>query len=179
MTLGCHSPICEISAAKAERQGMNWDAINAVAEVLGVIAVIASLVYVGLQIRQNTEIARANIVHETSTAAIRIHELIAQDSTLADIYRKGTNGISLEGTDLERFIALVHIYVTWLEDVDSQYVSGLYFDEDDDEDLVDYMSRDFSGLFSTPEVRSWWHEGGKLAYRPSFIEKMDKHVSGR
>ena len=157
---------------------MNWDAISAVAEVIGVIAVIASLIYVGLQIRQNTTIARANIVHETSTAAVRIHELIAQDATLADIYRKGTNGISLEGTELDRLIALVHMYVTWLEDVDSQYVAGLYFDEDDEEDLVDYMSRDFAALFSTPEVRRWWHEGGKLAYRPSFIKKMDKHVSG-
>ncbi len=156
---------------------MNLDAISAVAEVVGVVAVIGSLVYVGLQIKQNTTIARANIVHETSVAAVRIHELIAQDSTLADIYRKGTNGISLDGTELERFIALVHIYVTWLEDVDSQYVSGLYFDEDDDEDLIDYMSRGFAGLFSTPEARRWWHQGGKLAYRPSFIKKMDKHVS--
>ena len=156
---------------------MNWDAIGAIAEVVGVIAVIGSVVYVGLQIKQNTTIARANIVHETSVAAIRIHELVAQDAALAEIYRKGTNGISLDGTELERFIALVHIYVTWLEDVDSQYVAGLYFDEDDDEDLVDYMARDFAGLFSTHEARKWWHQGGKLAYRPSFIKKMDKHVS--
>lgn len=155
---------------------MNWEAISAVAEVIGVIAVIASLIYVGLQIKQNTEIARANIVHETNTASLRIKELIAQDPSLAEIYKQGTNGISLNGVDLERFTALVGIYVTWLEDIDSQYRSGLYFDEEDDEDLVDYMSRDFARLFSTPEVRSWWHETGKLEYRPSFNEKMNKHI---
>ena len=33
---------------------MNWDAITAVAEVLGVIGVIVSLVFVGYQIRKNT-----------------------------------------------------------------------------------------------------------------------------
>jgi hypothetical protein len=156
---------------------VNWEAISAIAEVVGVIAVIASLIYVGLQVKQNTEIARANIVHETNATSLRVNELIAQDASLAAIYRKGTNGVSLEGTDLERFTALVGMYVVWLEDVDSQYTSGLYFDEDDDEDLVDYMSRDFARLFSTPEVRHWWHKIGKLEYRPSFIEKMDKHIS--
>ena len=45
---------------------MNWDAVIAVAEIVGVMAVIASLIYVAMQIRQNTAIARANIVHETS-----------------------------------------------------------------------------------------------------------------
>ncbi|MGI9272390.1 MAG: hypothetical protein ACR2QT_11485 [Woeseiaceae bacterium] len=156
---------------------MNWDAISALAEVIGVIAVIASLIYVGFQIKQNTEIARANIVHETSATALRIHELIAQDASLADIYRRGTSGTSLKEPDLGRFIALVHMYLTWLEDVDSQYGAGLYFDEDDDEDLVDYMARDFGSLFSTPAVCEWWHTRGKLAYRPSFVQKVDKHVS--
>ena len=33
---------------------MNWDAITAIAEVIGVIAVVISLVYVGMQVRQNT-----------------------------------------------------------------------------------------------------------------------------
>ena len=64
----------------------------------------------------------------------------------------------------------------WLEDVDSQYSSGLYFDEDDDEDLVDYMSRDFLRMFSTPEVRDWWRTTAQHEYRPSFIAKMNKHI---
>jgi len=33
---------------------MNWDAVTGVAELIGATGVIASLVYVGLQIRQNT-----------------------------------------------------------------------------------------------------------------------------
>ena len=34
---------------------MNWDAIGAIAELLGAIGVIASLVYLGSQIRQSRE----------------------------------------------------------------------------------------------------------------------------
>ena len=50
---------------------MNWEAAGAIAEILGVIAVIGSLIYVGRQINQNTQIARSNIVHETESYPIR------------------------------------------------------------------------------------------------------------
>ena len=39
---------------------MNWDAIGAIAELLGAIGVIASLVYLATQIRQNTATVRAS-----------------------------------------------------------------------------------------------------------------------
>ncbi len=38
---------------------MNWDAIGAVAEILGAIAVVVSLLYLALQVRQTTAVARA------------------------------------------------------------------------------------------------------------------------
>ena len=34
---------------------MNWDAIGAIAELLGAIGVIASLIYLATQVRQNRE----------------------------------------------------------------------------------------------------------------------------
>jgi hypothetical protein len=34
---------------------MNWDAISAVSELVGTITVVVTLVYVGLQVRQNTK----------------------------------------------------------------------------------------------------------------------------
>jgi hypothetical protein len=71
---------------------MNWEAASAIAEILGVIAVIGSLIYVGRQINQNTWIARANIVHETGALSNQIFQLIAQDSELADIYDSGKVG---------------------------------------------------------------------------------------
>ncbi len=63
---------------------MNWEAVSAIAEILGVLTVIGSLIYIGRQINQNTQIARANIVHETNALSNQIFQLIAQDSELAD-----------------------------------------------------------------------------------------------
>jgi hypothetical protein len=39
---------------------MNWDAIGAMAELLGAIAVVATLAYLSVQLRQNTASVRAS-----------------------------------------------------------------------------------------------------------------------
>jgi len=74
---------------------MNWDAVIALTEIAGVIAVIASIIYVGVQIKQNTAIARATIVHETSVFYSRFYEVLAADADLTDIYRRGIQGEEL------------------------------------------------------------------------------------
>ena len=38
---------------------MNWEAIGAVAELVGAIAVVASLLYLAIQVRHSTEVSRA------------------------------------------------------------------------------------------------------------------------
>ena len=40
---------------------MNWQAIGAMGEILGAAAVVLTLFYLGVQIRQNTKVSRAQI----------------------------------------------------------------------------------------------------------------------
>ncbi|RYG21268.1 MAG: hypothetical protein EON93_26090 [Burkholderiales bacterium] len=39
---------------------MDWNAVSATADIVGAIAVVVSLIYVGLQLRQNTKAIVAN-----------------------------------------------------------------------------------------------------------------------
>jgi hypothetical protein len=155
---------------------VSWDGIIAISEVIGVIAIFASIIYVAVQIRQNNSIARATMIHQTNTIGARTAELVASDAELADIYRRGLSGESLSGVELVRFLALVEIYLAWLEDIDSQFEAGLYFQEEEVDDMVDHMSSEVVSYFSTPEVREWWHDA-KHVYAPSFARKLDKHIS--
>ena len=73
---------------------MDWNAVSAIAEIIGAVAVIGTLIYVAVQIRQNsillkqnTDFARASIVHETNVSQTQIYELIAQDKEVAEIFR--------------------------------------------------------------------------------------------
>jgi hypothetical protein len=94
---------------------MNWDAIGAVAELLGAIGVIASLAYLALQIRQNSallsqtaEAARANAAVTSGNYGAEFMTEIALDADLSRIWRVGrTNPEALEADERGRFYLLM------------------------------------------------------------------------
>ena len=55
---------------------MNWDAIGAIGEVVGALAVFITLGYLAVQIRQNTKAVRATALEQRG----RIYFLLESDS---------------------------------------------------------------------------------------------------
>ena len=68
---------------------MNWDAISAIAEILGAVAVVASLMYVGKQVAQNTAMMRVGSASETLEKDFDLTNPILESAELADIWSKG------------------------------------------------------------------------------------------
>ena len=58
---------------------MNWEAIGAVGEVVGAIAVVATLVYLATQIRQNTKTVKNSSVEALIAAMQANINLTARD----------------------------------------------------------------------------------------------------
>ncbi len=48
---------------------MNWDAIGAIGEIIGALAVVATLFYLAFQIRQNTKVTRADMTKDLLLAS--------------------------------------------------------------------------------------------------------------
>jgi hypothetical protein len=162
---------------------MNWDAVGAIAEVAGTIGVIASLVYVAVQVRQSSKLidqsilaTRSAMIHDTTVSYCRFFELLAGDADLADIYRRGTSAEELSQNDKIRFESLIEIYMAWLEDVDHQYQSELYFDEDDDIDLIEFMAPAYKSLLLSPTGRDWWIRVAPFTSTPSAYAKLNKII---
>jgi len=65
---------------------MNWNAIATVAELLSAVGVIASLVYLAIQIRQNTKVARAETTKDLYLASRQAIMDIASNDALAEIW---------------------------------------------------------------------------------------------
>jgi hypothetical protein len=57
--------------------GMNWDAIGAIGEIVGALAVLATLIYLAIQVRQNSEQVRQNSVLQRA----QTHQQLAHDRT--------------------------------------------------------------------------------------------------
>jgi hypothetical protein len=160
---------------------VNWDAIVAIVEVVGLIAVVVSLAYLAIQVRQNSQlisqntfVARSAMVHETSVFYARFFEMIADNSELASIFRRGVDSEELDPNEITRFEALMEVYFTSLEDMDHQYKSDLYFDEDDDEDLVWFMAPAYRDMLTCTYGSNWWDRTAKVRRTPSFYDKIQK-----
>ena len=76
---------------------MNLESLGNLGDFLGGIAVIATLIYLALQVRQNTlQIAqnsdwlRAQTYRADQNAHVAATQLVASDASLAAIYRKGS-----------------------------------------------------------------------------------------
>jgi hypothetical protein len=160
---------------------VNWDAIVAIVEVVGLLAVVVSLAYLAIQVRQNSQlisqntfVARSAMVHETSVFYARFFELIAGNSELASIFRRGVDSEELDADGITRFEALLEVYFTSLEDMDHQFKSDLYFDEDDDDDLVLFMAPAYRDMLTCTYGRTWWDRTAKARCTPSFYDKIQK-----
>ena len=64
---------------------MNWQAASAIAEVVGASGVIASLVYLSIQIRQSTKVSRAEMTKDLYLASRTAIMDIASNESLARI----------------------------------------------------------------------------------------------
>ena len=64
---------------------MNWDAISAVGTLIGGVAVIISLIYLGVQTQQNTKAMRSASFHQVRVSFSDISLTLAQDPNLVSI----------------------------------------------------------------------------------------------
>ena len=114
---------------------MNWDAIGAVGEVLGAVAVFISLLYLALQIRNSRRTDQIIAAAQTASSVEEWIGQIVRDGELYALYRKGlTDYDSLEPNDRGRFSLLIlqflrSMEVMWLQRnhgaIDDEYWSGM------------------------------------------------------
>src|SRR6476619_3083720 len=88
---------------------MNWDAIVAISQLVAAIGVILSLVFVGLQVRQNTAALQRNEHNSTMAQWSVIRMAIAGNRDVAELMTAGLDGeCSMDAADqlrLEQMLA--------------------------------------------------------------------------
>ncbi len=81
---------------------MNWEALGAIGETVGALGVIGTLVYLAVQIRQNTKSLRASTYQAVLDSARSDNELVLVHPHLERVYRVGRRDPTAltEGTPL-------------------------------------------------------------------------------
>lgn len=93
---------------------MNWDAVGAVAESVGALAVIITLVYLTLQLRQNTKAIEHSSYRAVFDDAYHWMYKVIENPDVAKLYMAGMKGEELSSSDRLRFSLLLNtLFVHW------------------------------------------------------------------
>lgn len=154
---------------------MNWEAIGAVGEILGALAVVLSLFYLALQIRTQNRESKLSAVHEIKVGARESMSIFGR-SDLADLLSRGRHGMGefSEAERIQLISAIQGTFMVW-EDAYYQYLHGRL-----EEDLWHSMARQFEARFDIQAVREVW-ELRRYSYTEDFQEFVNSmnHVTYR
>jgi hypothetical protein len=145
---------------------MNWDAIGAIAELLGAIGVIASLVYLGRQIRDGQRALRASSYQQFRQDIFQTMNRGMTEPRIAQATRSGmANLAELDEEDAYQFGFWAHGVMHSYDNAYYQYRMGMLDDE-----RWEMHRADVASLFTdNPGVVQWWrHAIGRSAFSAAF-----------
>ena len=150
---------------------MNWDAIGAVGEIVGAVAVLVTLLYLSRQIRQNTHAMRSQAAHETFHLSFEEVALFTRDGNPEAWSKFRADGWKAL-TPAEQ-VTVGAIAITLFTTYDSHYHSFLEGTLDN-EIHVSYTVR-LSRQLMVPSIREWWKHN-RVQFTESFKTHVDKLV---
>ena len=102
-----------------------FEQIYYAAEMISVVAVVISLIYVGIQVKQNTRAVKNNTLQNISENQLNVHGLLAAHGDLAEIVFKAATGKGADlGVDKFRFTSWMHTAMRSFENAFYQHREG-------------------------------------------------------
>lgn len=160
---------------------MNWDALGAVSEIVGAAGVVITLIFLVVQLKQNTRamqesnrLERAAAIDRHTDSVGSWRSMLAQNRELAEIYLKATNNESLDKLEWMR---LNHIWINLVNTQRSNFERAKVVGEAGlATQAVRSVAREVVSsavLQSMWEVAKPWH---KLA-SPDFVEVVTEEIT--
>ena len=150
---------------------MNWDAIGAVGEILGAAAVVATLIYLARQMRQE---ARSNTAEAMGSWLADYNGMVLEilrDPKIAQIFRQGlTDFEQLSENDQMRFHAWMVPHLLNAQVLYFQLSDGIMHQRIADQILP------FNAMMLKTRGGSYWWSTARSIWRPEFVEHIDKLI---
>ena len=144
---------------------MSWESVGIIAEIIAATAVVISLIYVGLQIKDNTRVAKAESRRTYSEHSMQCLSAIASSTEATSIFRRGqTEPETLTEDEFTRFLFQLAMIAAQVESAYSDHFLGII-----DYNAMDYRSTKFIQLLRTP--------GGKIFLKMSFSSLMPEFLA--
>lgn len=146
------------------RDAANW------AEVVSAVAIVVSLIYVGIQVTDNTSATRSATASHANTEFIDWYEHISADPEIVDVWYRGVREPeTLTDQEFLRFVFLVHIIML-------QFQNNFYLVEEGtlDKKVLESITLTLTTIKGTAGFDRYWALRKQLFYPEyrMFIEEL-------
>lgn len=152
--------------------------LSGIEQTIAVIGVIVSLLFVGYEIRQNTQVARAAAVQATSDQIMEWQNAAAHDEEwlrVITFLRSGGSFGDLSDLDKQRYQWVVNPTVRIMENRYRQMQLGVI----DPEDMGAVGGTSNPYWFRSPHFLAWWQASDQTkSWAPDFLEFFETEVLG-
>lgn len=148
---------------------MNWGALGAVAEFIGAIGVIASLLYLAGQIRHSRRVAQEDAARSVLSKMNAFLDGISREHGLADVWVRGSADLSSLKDQAEAVQ-----FSTFMLSIFRTYEEALAYQEAGVEWDWDGWKAQIREFIQTPGVAQWWSARQHWFSRP-FQEMMTRY----
>jgi hypothetical protein len=147
---------------------VNWEAINAVAQIISSVAVVASFWYLALQVHRSTRIAKLAAQDAATTALREVTRPFTDNAEVARIWRIGLENLAaLNPEEKARFFHAAFQFLKAMETIHFHYVYGL---------MEEQIWRGWRNLYrhylATPGLDHYWQ-----LRRDLFSERFQVFIS--
>ena len=140
---------------------MTWETAGVVAEIVAAISVLVSLWYLAIQLKQNTELERAQLEVQLGLTWADMHDNMIQTPALARAYDLAAdNWDEMSEEDVRAYLWFVAKSFHVLEGMFRQRQRGLLTN-----DVWAPYERYIHGVLQIDAVLAWWRSDGSLTSR--------------
>ena len=144
----------------------------ALGEILGGIAVVASLIYLARQIHQANLQAQAEARYSFVEAYGQMNVTIAADKGVASIFRRGLKGDALDEDEYMQFFAVIGQFLNTWSALFDMFREGLL-----PESQWTMVQKDIITMMSSPGGTKFWDDVGRLGVNAPFAARVDEIVA--
>ena len=158
---------------------MNWEAIGAIGDFVGGLAVVLTLVYIAFQVRQSSKqidqhsrALSASTFYAAGEGFNKWWALVIQDEAVAGLWKRGIAGEKLESTDELRFNSLAMMLFTSLENNFHQLQLGSI-----SRNTLELAKRQWVRVLISPGGSAWWKRQGRGSFTPAFVDSIEALIT--
>ena len=131
---------------------VNWEAVSAIGQVVGAVAVVISLIYLTNEVRNNARATRLSSMRSLSDAINQYFKTVAEDGDLAELWYRGIYDFeSIKGASLMRFSSLMDYLFRIYEDTYYQHREGHL-----DARIWEGFEAIMRDINAYPGIQAWW-----------------------